>query len=450
VRWLAFQQRRPTEAEIRTWWRRWPDSNIIVLTGEISGIVAIDVDPRHGGDEAIKGRELPETPISLTGGGGVHYLYAWPGHEVKNATNVLPGVDFRGDGGYIIAPGSMHSSGRTYEWDSTAHPDDVDLGALPQWFLKALLSGDRFAAGSAGEPRKRPPTDAILLGEATVGEGERNEVMASVVGSLIRMNPDEADEATLVERASGINERQFVPPLSMAEVTTIVRSILRREDRKVRAAAVARAVTHDMVTAEALEPVEELAPDDRIEQVRALWASAGVSPVSDWFALIDSEGVSYMLVTPENEVRLGSDLLNYAEVRRILLNQITVLMPSAKKPADWDRIALRLRQLAREEQVEALRAVEQVDEWVEEYTRANVPAEDPAPAELRDYLTAGPVLVKGVLWLRAPQVARFVERTFGEKMDGRRMGKMLRRAGWDAGHLADGNGSSIRGWRKVG
>jgi hypothetical protein len=106
---------------ISEWWRRWPDANVCIATGAISGVIVIDVDPRHGGNESLAALErdcgpLPATVTSKTGGGGSHLFFQHPGHDVPNRTNVLPGIDVRGDGGFVVAPPSAHASGREYTW----------------------------------------------------------------------------------------------------------------------------------------------------------------------------------------------------------------------------------------------------------------------------------------------------------------------------------------------
>jgi len=109
------------EATIFGWWRRWPGANVGIVTGMASGLLVLDIDPRHGGVEslALLEREhgsLPETAEVSTGGGGRHILFLHPGFRVKNRANMMPGVDVRGDDGYIVAPPSLHASGRRYEW----------------------------------------------------------------------------------------------------------------------------------------------------------------------------------------------------------------------------------------------------------------------------------------------------------------------------------------------
>jgi hypothetical protein len=106
---------------IREWWERWPAANVCIATGGISGVIVIDIDPRHGGNESLAAIErdcgpLPATLTSKTGGGGSHLFFQHPGNDVPNRTNVLPGIDVRGDGGYVVAPPSAHVSGAEYTW----------------------------------------------------------------------------------------------------------------------------------------------------------------------------------------------------------------------------------------------------------------------------------------------------------------------------------------------
>lgn len=106
---------------VREWWDRWPTANVCIATGAISGVIVLDVDPRHGGTESRAALEaehgaLPKTWTSRTGGGGFHFFFRHPGHEVTNKTNLLPGIDIRGDGGFVVAPPSVHLSGKEYSW----------------------------------------------------------------------------------------------------------------------------------------------------------------------------------------------------------------------------------------------------------------------------------------------------------------------------------------------
>ena len=123
--------------QIKLWWQRAPLANLGVRTDKL---VVVDVDPRHGGDESFAAlvREHGEMPLTwraLTGGGGEHILFAAPdGVEISNVVAeqmaeppLGPGVDIRALHGYIVAPPSVHVSGRPYAWSVDHHPADVEL-----------------------------------------------------------------------------------------------------------------------------------------------------------------------------------------------------------------------------------------------------------------------------------------------------------------------------------
>jgi hypothetical protein len=111
------------EAQIRRWWSRWPEANVGIRTGAESGLVVLDIDQRGDGYgsltklQSIFG-DLPRTPAVATGGGGMHFYFAHPGGKVESR-KIAPGVDVKGDGGYVVAVPSVHASGKRYEWWTT-------------------------------------------------------------------------------------------------------------------------------------------------------------------------------------------------------------------------------------------------------------------------------------------------------------------------------------------
>lgn len=124
---------------IERWWDVWPDANIGIATGKESGLVALDVD--DGGEDSLAGHALPDTIEQITGSGGRHLIYARPSDEFRYKTRVkfLPGLDSRADGGYIVAPPSLHASGERYDWEGSSDPTEgVAPNAPPDWFLDAI------------------------------------------------------------------------------------------------------------------------------------------------------------------------------------------------------------------------------------------------------------------------------------------------------------------------
>lgn len=128
--------------QIRQWWTTPPDANIAIATGECSDVFALDEDPRNGGDKALAKLEakhgtLPRTVTANTGGGGRHRYFRWPGWRVKNSKSKIgPGLDVKGDGGYIVAAPSVHDvTGAIYEWAKGLSLNDLDVADAPEWLL---------------------------------------------------------------------------------------------------------------------------------------------------------------------------------------------------------------------------------------------------------------------------------------------------------------------------
>jgi Bifunctional DNA primase/polymerase, N-terminal len=120
--------------KVRGWWKRWPEANIGIAC-DASDLVVLDVDARSSGfdtlDELESMCELPRTPCSQTGGGGLHAFFCFPGVALKGK---LPGIDIKHHG-YVIAPPSVHASGKRYEWIIDL---DQPLNSLPGPWLERL------------------------------------------------------------------------------------------------------------------------------------------------------------------------------------------------------------------------------------------------------------------------------------------------------------------------
>lgn len=129
---------------IRMWWRTYPAANPALALR--AGLAVLDVDPRHGGAEALAALEaecgpLPATWRVATGGGGTHIYFTIPaGLPLRNRAGALgPGLDVKTAGGYVLAPGAIHpDTGRPYDWQPGHAPTDGPIAILP-WPLIAKL-----------------------------------------------------------------------------------------------------------------------------------------------------------------------------------------------------------------------------------------------------------------------------------------------------------------------
>ena len=164
------------EAQIREWWTRWPDANIGVATGTDSDLVVLDEDPRHGGDHSLAELEaefgtLPHTVEQLTGGGGRHLCFKHPGQAIKNRRGVLPGMDVRGDGGYIVAAPSLHESGNRYVFEVSSLPGEVEPAEMPGWLLNVVTGPkSKQTVHTPATPVATPSND---MSEVAMADRER-------------------------------------------------------------------------------------------------------------------------------------------------------------------------------------------------------------------------------------------------------------------------------------
>lgn len=161
---------------ITKWWTTWPDANTGVATGAISGIVVVDTDLKHDGPQTwleLQDQHGPiDTLTTLTGGGGNHWIFRTPtDRTLRNTTGKLgKGIDTRGEGGYIVAPPSIHISGDRYEWDHQA-----EIAHMPDWVL-SLWEESTFGNGHG------LPAETV----EAIPDGQRNDTLFRIGGSMRR------------------------------------------------------------------------------------------------------------------------------------------------------------------------------------------------------------------------------------------------------------------------
>lgn len=122
--------------QVEAWWRTWPDANVGVVTGVVSGVAVLDIDPRGGGDASlraltVRNGPMPVTPEVQTGGGGSH-LWFDVGLELPSVT-LSSGVELKAEAGMVVAPPSRHASGALYRWRARSEPDVLSPAPLPPW-----------------------------------------------------------------------------------------------------------------------------------------------------------------------------------------------------------------------------------------------------------------------------------------------------------------------------
>lgn len=218
VKWRDYQTRKPTPAEVHTWWRKWPRAGIALVTGTLSGIAVVDIDQKSGGTTA--GHEI--TPLMAKTPGGTHLFYETNGRgpAPTGANYDSPGgkADLRGDGGYVLLPPSLHPSGQRYKWIVQGEPSPI-----PGWVEKIPRASDKQP--DTGE-RKTWLRELIANG---CEDGKRNDGTSSYAGYLAKQGLP-VDVA--LETIQLWNETKNSPPLPAIEVETTVRSTYRTAESR--------------------------------------------------------------------------------------------------------------------------------------------------------------------------------------------------------------------------
>lgn len=202
---------------IREWWGQMPDANIGIAVGA-GGMLVLDIDGRDDGEDTLheltdRYGALPHTPEAHTGAGR-HVFFSLPsGCHVRNSAGKLGrGLDIRAEGGYVVAPPSVHPNGKTYVWEVSSKPSQTPLAPVPEWLLSLLTMAEAQV------------TPAPNGNGAHINAGGRNASLTSLAGTMRKrgMTLDSIEAALLLE-----NRLRCAPPLPEKEVQAIAHSIAR-------------------------------------------------------------------------------------------------------------------------------------------------------------------------------------------------------------------------------
>jgi len=231
----GFKAASKDNAEIRRWFKQWPQAMIGLPTGQVSGIVVVDFDllDKRTGEvtelaDALKelekaiGASLPATLTARTPSGGVHFYFTMPNVSIGNRANILKRksgakIDVRGDGGYVCVPPSVTADGRTYAWLDAKAPIAAAPAALIALIRKQKPEGGTPASGVGAQAaaKVRPPAnrdarvrkygDAALEKElrdlANASPGERNHALNRASFALAQLVAGDALDETTVRAA---------------------------------------------------------------------------------------------------------------------------------------------------------------------------------------------------------------------------------------------------------
>ena len=204
---------------IKAWWQRYPSASIGVATGLPSQLLVIDLDiDENKGLDGMRElrewekdhKELPETVSAITGRGGSHFYFKYDGSEkYGNRAGILDGIDVRGDGGYVIAPPSLHPNGTEYQWEND--PDDADMSEITDTVKEFLSIGQNVSHETFKLPDKVMP-------------GKRNDTIYKLACS---MQAKGASDESILAACMSENKAKCTPALTDEEVKKAVNSALK-------------------------------------------------------------------------------------------------------------------------------------------------------------------------------------------------------------------------------
>lgn len=271
----GFKAATTDRQQVAEWWDMCPEYNVGIATGAISGgLVVIDLDIDE--DRGINGYEtlsrwqeehgtLPDTWQSITGRGGYHLFYMDVAKN-KSRASLYEGVDVRADGGYIVAPPSIHPNGNRYEWEQ-GPGDGIGIAQADGRTAEFLLGDipDKWAKKGFQEPEAIP-------------EGGRVRTMIQLIGSLRGKGLGSGAIRAAVEEE---NSMRCVPPLTAQELEKEVFPALERDWKAERpyTAVVDRGGTRPMK--EPFKPIQAVtaAELDRMDIPPIEWIVDRILPV---------------------------------------------------------------------------------------------------------------------------------------------------------------------------
>lgn len=217
-----WPNRATTDAKQIAAWFTDATRGIGLATGSRSGLVVVDIDPRHGGDATLAAlidqHGDIDTVTARTGGDGLHLYFTAPAEPISNSAGKLGhGFDVRAEGGFVVAPPSLHESGQRYAWAEGLALGQVPIAPLPAWIVELVRAPKVVAT--------RPANEWLDL-IRSIGEGARNDTLVRLAGRLFRtqLPPELACELVHI-----VNEARCSPPLTSDEVNRLLESIAKRD-----------------------------------------------------------------------------------------------------------------------------------------------------------------------------------------------------------------------------
>lgn len=229
IDWKPYQTRKPTRTEMMSWWAKNPKANIGIVCGEVSNLFVVDFDKYAPDYDEQKAREvIPDgikTPTVKTARNGLHYYFDNPEKDYSIKARLLPGIDYRGNGGFVVAPPSVNGNGNAWEW---ALPLTTKRLPVPDPLILILNNAVSYNKGLSSPSRQESSLSSNVVKMFELGR--RDEDLFHTANILTKGGMPEEEQSQILERLI----------LSWGEnpdpkwVQDKIQSALKRSDRRER------------------------------------------------------------------------------------------------------------------------------------------------------------------------------------------------------------------------
>ncbi len=221
--WKKYQSQLPTTEEVKQWFTDNPDANIGIVTGKVSNLVVIDLDSEKAIETFRQHNWFDECGVVKTSR-GYHLYFQYPDFEVRNAVKIETDIDIRGEGGYVVAPPSIHESGKQYTWEKRSILTQ-DPAKLPQAIIQYLQNQNGKTASNNSQPAKDTLDDIFTKG---CQEGKRHDAGIRIAGRYFNKGLNETEVLSIMHGWNAKNK----PPLPDQDIVQIVENISKHEKEK--------------------------------------------------------------------------------------------------------------------------------------------------------------------------------------------------------------------------
>jgi hypothetical protein len=222
---IPYRERLATKTEVDKWWSENPNYNIGIVTGRLSNIFVVDIDTEEGFKNITE--YIPDsiiTPTAQTPRGGQHLYFKYPRESnLTIGAGIIPGSDFRGEGGYIVSAPSV-VNGKPYVWTIPPFDKNVEFADLPILYKNKLFIYRQVT--------KNENINSSLLHSVTfnLNKGYRDQTLFHIAHCLIKGGASKQDALNVLELIA----KQCNPPFPINEIVTKCNSAIDRAARKER------------------------------------------------------------------------------------------------------------------------------------------------------------------------------------------------------------------------